>query len=170
MPVTTTGLALLTIGNTALGFYSSQQQAAGIKRQGQAEAALLEQNAGYADAQAQDALEIGKDQASRHAAEVRRLIGSQRASIGASGIDLGSGSALDLQEESAMLGELDRTMIVNNAKREAWGFTVQAADLRNRAKLTRAGASNLAQSARNQGYTTLINGAADLGNLYRKSR
>ena len=42
-----------------------------------------------------------------------------------------------MQADAAFLGELDAMTIRNNAAREAWGYKVQAADIRERARITR---------------------------------
>lgn len=170
MPVTTTALAILAGGYAGLGAYGSMQQAKAAKQEGEYTAKMLEINAGIADAQAKDALEIGEDQESRHQAEVRKLIGEQRVSFAGSGVDISSGSALDVLEDTSFLGELDRATIANNARREAWGFTVQGTDLRNRAKLARAGAANAAAGYTNQAYSHVIGGAATIGGMYRSTR
>lgn len=166
--LSTTALAILAGGNALNGFLGSRASATAAKQQGNYEASVLEGNALIADQQAADAVAIGKDQESRHLLEVRKLIGSERTASAASGVDISSGSAADIQSDSAFLGELDRVTIENNAKRQAWGFTVEANDLRNRAKLTRAGARNTAAGYTNQGYQTLIGGAAQIGDIYRK--
>lgn len=170
MAATTTAIALLAGGQAISGFIDSRKQAKGVERMGAYEAQVLETNAQYSEQQAKDVLEIGKEQESRHMAQVRQLIGSQRAAIGASGIDISSGSAKDIQEEAAFLGELDRLTIQNNAAREAWGYRVQAQDLRNRAKLAKMGALNQASGIRAGGYSTLLTGAAQVGSLYYGSR
>lgn len=170
MPVATTTLAVLAAGNTALSYMGSRQAAQGARRQGNYEAQLLESQAGYADQQAKDAINIGTENESRHLAAVRQLIGSQRAGFAGQGVDVSNGSALDAQLDSAAMGAIDSTTIRNNARRQAWGFQVESADLRQRAKLTRAGGKNLATSYRNQGYSTLIGGAVDQANIYRNTR
>jgi hypothetical protein len=169
MPVATSTIAVLAAGSTALNVYGSYQAGQSAKRQAGYEAAIMETQAGYSEQQAKDAIAIGDEQESRHRAAVRQLIGSQRATMGAQGIDLGSGSALDLQLEAAGMGELDATTIRNNARRQAWGFSVEASDLRNRAKMTRAGGRAAARAYNNQAVTTALSGAADIGGLFYRS-
>ena len=169
MPVATSTIAVLAAGSTALNVYGQYQAGQSAKRQAEYEASIMEIQAGYSEQQAEDAIAIGDEQESRHRAAVRQLIGSQRASMAASGIDISSGSALDLQLEAASMGELDATTIRNNARRQAWGFTVEASDLRNRAKMTRAGGRAAARAYNNQAVTTALGGAADLAGLFYRS-
>lgn len=146
--------------------YSAQQrQAKAAKAEGEYEAAIHEQNADIAEAQARDAIERGKTKEGRFRRDVSQLKGSQRARLAAQGIDISSGSAGYLQADTAVIGEVDALTIRNNAAREAWGFKVQAADARNKAALTRMGGGNRARALRDASYSTLISGATDLATL-----
>jgi hypothetical protein len=165
---TTTALVGLTIGSTLSSFASQRKGATAATRQADFEATLLEQNADLADQQAEDALVRGKSAEYKQQAQVRGLIGSQRAAIAASGVDIGTGSALDVQLDAAGLGEIDRTQIKNNAMLEAWGYKAQAADYRNRAKLTRYAGKNTAAGLKSSSYSTLLTGASQVADIYRK--
>lgn len=120
----------LTVAGGVTGAYGQYQA-------GQHNQKLMDANAQIADWQAQDALDRGKDEAAKHRSAVRRMVGSQRARLAAQGIDIESGSALDLQLDTARLGELDALTIENNAAREAWGYRVQAQDYRTRGAIAR---------------------------------
>jgi hypothetical protein len=108
-------------------------------------AQLDEYNAAVADLQAKDSVERGAFEEQRFRQGVRVMIGSQRAGIAASNVDVGFGSAVDVQADAAFLGELDALTIRTNAQREAYGYTVQGEDLRKRAEISRKeGAAGLA--------------------------
>jgi hypothetical protein len=164
--ISTAALAILAGTSTVSSLYSQHQAAKGAKAMGEYEGKILETNARYADEQAEDALARGKEEEDRHKAAVRMLIGSQRTAIAAQGIELGSGSALDLQLEAEGLGALDALTIRNNARRESFGYKVQATDYRNRASLSRMGAIGQARGIQNQQVTTLLTGAAQIGSIY----
>lgn len=120
----------LTVAGGVTGAYGQYQA-------GKTNQKLMNVNAQIADWQADDALDRGREAASRHRAEVRRLTGSQRARLAAQGIDIDSGSALDIQLDTAGLGERDALEIENAARREAWGYKVQAQDYRTRGQIAR---------------------------------
>lgn len=164
--VATSALAILAAGSAINSYLGSRSAAGAAKTQGEYEASILERNAGFAGQQAKDAISLGQEQVSDHAAAVRGLIGTQRTDIGASGIAIDSGSAKDIQEEAATLGALDELRIRNNARRQAWGYQVEASNYLSQAALTRAGAKNVAQSYRNQGYSTLLTGGAQIASMY----
>lgn len=107
------------------------------RRASEKQAEIIDFNAHVADVQAQDAVERGRQEESRFRQGVRLMVGEQRAGFAASGVDVGYGSAVDVQGDAAYLGELDALTIRQNAQREAWGFKVQAAENRMRARVVR---------------------------------
>lgn len=135
------GLTAAGAATSAVGTWKSGTQAkkAGEaqKRAADSQAELLDFNAHVADLQAVDAVERGATDESRYRVGVRQLIGSQRVGFAAGNIDVGVGSAVDTQADTAMLGELDAMTIRQNAAREAWGYKVQATDTRKRAQIAR---------------------------------
>ena len=89
---------------------------------GQDQSALYEARADQERARARDAIERGKIEEDRHRRQVASLKGEQRSQLAASGVELDSGSASDLQADTAMLGEFEALTIRNNAEREAYGY------------------------------------------------
>lgn len=55
----------------------------------------------------------------------QRIIGSQRAALAAQGIDIATGSAVDVQADTARQAELDAQQVEANAWRQAWGIREQ---------------------------------------------
>lgn len=145
MAFTTTGIMLgMAIGGTALSAYGQIRAGQAAKRAGEAQrdaaesqAQLADYNAAVADIQSRDALERGMEDEQRFRQKVRLLIGEQRAGQAAGNVDVGFGSAVDVQADAAFLGELDALQVRNNAAREAWGYKVQGEDLRKRAEIAR---------------------------------
>lgn len=113
-----------------LGVAGAATSAVGAVKQGNAAKKQNDFNAGIADAQATDALARGREDEDRFRTEARRIRGSQRSALAASGVEVDSGSALDVQADAASLGELDALTIRHNAEREAWGFRVDAENSR----------------------------------------
>jgi hypothetical protein len=133
------------------------------------QADLADDNAAIADLQGQDAIERGAVEESRFRTQVRGIIGTARTEIAANNIDVSYGSAVDVQADAAYLGELDALQLRNNAKGEAWGFEMQADDLRKRAIIARkegtyqAAAGNAYESGKGlQLASNLIGGSASL--------
>ena len=135
------GLAAAGIGLQAYGQKKQGQaaEAVGAAQQKAAneQADLADYNASVADLQASDALERGTIAEDRYRSQVKGVVATQRSGEAAGNIDVGFGSSVDVQKDAAFLGELDALTIRTNAAREAWGYQVQAADLRHSAQIAR---------------------------------
>jgi hypothetical protein len=87
--------------------------------------------------------------------------------MAASGVDINSGSAADVQANTATIGALDEATIRNNAAREAFGYTTQATDYLTRARFARTAASNAALGVEGDEASTLLTGVGKTYGLYR---
>lgn len=130
-------LVAVTVASAAASAYSQNQQS-------KYASAVANQNADIAEAQSNDAINRGNAAADQRRAQMRQQLGSQAATIGATGAELGSGSSLDIFGDTAQYGELDALTTVNNAQREAYGYQVQGLN-----------AQNQAASAKSQGSSAL---------------
>lgn len=128
----------LTASQTASGIFAARAQ-------GSAESRLLRTNADLARRQAEDALRRGERAAKEHEAAGRRLVGTQRTGFAAQGVELESGSALDVQADTLVQAALDANQIRANAVRESFGYRMQASDFEARARMARFAAGNAAR-------------------------
>lgn len=110
-------------GVTSIGGAYSQAQA--LNAQGDYQRRVGEMNSSLARIKADDAMSRGYDAAKRNDLSTRRLIGTQRAGYASQGIDVNTGSAAEVQSDTATLGALDSLTIKNNAWKEAWGYKVE---------------------------------------------
>lgn len=158
------------VGTTLAGLtmQAKGQRDAGqaAQRAGNSAAEREEYNATIADAQAEDALARGRDEASRYRLGVRQLLGTQRAGFASQGVRLDTGSPRDVAADTAYLGELDAQQIQANAEREAWGFRVEADDRRNAARVAREGGAAEARAGNMAAIGTAIGGANMLVSRY----
>jgi len=95
-------------------------------------------DAKVADLQADDALARGRELEGQKRLQIKSTIATQRVRQAASGVDVTRGSALDVQADTAALGERDVAIIRNNAAREAWGYKVQSSDYLMRGQVARS--------------------------------
>ena len=124
----------------AAGLYTADAQ----NKQGKAIAKQEVENSKSADIAAEQTRQIGNIEEERYLKRVRQLIGTQRATAAAQGLDPNEGSALDLQTETAGLGAQDALQIRMNAMRQAWGLNVEGVNALNRASAARTGGRNAA--------------------------
>ena len=144
--------------NTAKG----QQQA--LNYQGQ----VATVNAKRAEFAAQDAEERGQKEKQIARQRASAMTGAQRASLAARGMDLTTGSALDLLEDTQYFGELDQETIANNTNKEAWSIRARKDDYTASAAMQRAGAGNISPGL--SLATSLVNSGASVAKSWYKYR
>lgn len=135
----------------------------GQRQAGRYEAAVANQNAGLAEKAAVDAENRGKVDEQRERMRVQSLIGQQKASFGASGVLVDSGSPLDALADTAYIGEQDALTIRRNAALEAWGLRSQAGNFRTGGQLSKL-QGNYGAGA------TLLQGAGAAGGTFYAGR
>ena len=134
----TTLMAITLAMTAAAGAYSADAS----KKQGQYQQEVADQNAELSEFKAQQAATIGSIQEERARSRAQQIVGQQRAALASQGVDLGSGTAVDLVSETALFGEEDALMTRFNAMNEAWGLRAQAVDYRNQGRAARARGRN----------------------------
>jgi hypothetical protein len=127
--------ATIVMGVAALagGLYAADQQ----KQAGRYEQEVAEQNAKLDRVRQDQAREAGNIQEEQQRARVRQVLASQRAAFAAQGVDIGTGTPLDVLGETAGMGYADALTMRSNALREAWGYGVSATNEQNRGRFAR---------------------------------
>ncbi len=123
---------------TFISAISSLAQGVAGMRAAEAQAKAYENQAKVRDAQATQALEKAQMKARLLRERGDRFKGTQRSLLGASGVAVDSGSALDLLADTAYGVESDVSMAKYNAQLEAWGFQAEAASLRGQASMAKS--------------------------------
>src|SRR5690242_19657087 len=96
------------------------------------------------------------------------MIGSQRAGLAANGVDINSGSAVDVQSTTAATGEADALTIRNNAARQAYGQQVQGLNYGNQATLDTAQGQWAQSAAGYQMAGSVLGAASSVGSQWTK--
>jgi hypothetical protein len=152
-----TGVALAA--GTALQVKSSMDQADAQNKANSYNAAIQNRNAEIANIEADQALQRGQVAVNQHNMAVKGMIGKQRADAAGSGLLIDDGSNLDVVSDTAGYGKLDAMTIENNARREAWGYKLNAANS--------TASANLLNSSRvdpmTAGLSPLLSGISSLG-------
>lgn len=103
-------------------------------------AAIAKQNQKYA-------LDVGEQQAERQGIAGAAQAGQIKAGQAASGVDVNSGSAKDVQTSQHLVSQMDLNTIREKAAKTAYDFSVQATNYENQAK----GYSKAASNAKTEG-------------------
>ncbi|MEX3628261.1 MAG: hypothetical protein VB138_01115 [Burkholderia sp.] len=82
-------------------------------------------NASIAELGAQSALSAGQQQIATQTLKAGQLKSSQRAAMAANGVDLGEGSAAEVQQSGDIVKDIDMDTLRANAARAAMGYRVQ---------------------------------------------
>ena len=136
-----TAMQAVTMAGTILsGLYGAYAQ----HQSGKFNAQAAEQNAKMQDAVAQDAVMRGSIEANKVRARYSRVAAAQQGTLAANGIDVNSGSALSQTMDTYMLGEEDAQTTQANGLREAYGYSVNAANSRTQGSIAKAQGNNAA--------------------------
>ena len=132
----------------------------------QYQAAVARNNATVAENNAQYALAAGRTSEQAQRMKTAQMIGAQRASMAANGIDIGSGTPLNIQESTGQVGEMDALTIRNNAMRQAYGYRVQASDFNANAGLLDMQASNARKAGTIGAFSSIVGGAGSVADKW----
>lgn len=128
----TLGLTLLSGAMSAMGSIAQGQAA---KDQADYQAAVARQNQQIANQYADQELQKGNAEYENQERKTRAALGAQLSAQGASGLDVNSGSLVDIRQSTAELGKLDSLTTYNNAEKSAYGYKVKATSFANDAQL-----------------------------------
>ncbi len=129
----------LTIASAVAASYAQ-------KKQGEHEDDVAKYNARVTENEAEKVRSKGVEEENIQRQKTAQLLSKQRAALGAANVDLASGTPLDIQEDTVLLGEVDALRIRSN-------FDTEAESLEEQASLTRG----QGKAARRQGATAFRN-------------
>lgn len=121
--------------STAMGVVSGVQQANAAKAQMNYQADVNKRNAKIAQANADMKRQEGIEESRLQKIRNLQKVGAQQAAMAANGIDVSSGTALDVVEDTAAMGELDTLTTRYNAETQAQAYERQANNLTNQANM-----------------------------------
>jgi len=142
----TTVMAVMTVASTAV-----QMQAQ--RAEGRYKRSVAEYNARVAENEAQEVRAAGVEAENIQRRKTAELLAKQRAQLGAAGVELGTGSALQLQEDTLTLGEADALRIRSN-------FEAKVGSLETGAVLTRSQGAFAESIGQKKATGTLLSGTA----------
>jgi len=106
------GLGNMLSGQSSQNMYNYQSAVALVNKQ------ISDQNASYAIA-------AGETSAQQSGMQTRATIGTTRATQGAGGLDVNSGSNLNVRSSEAEVGAESAALIRSNAAKQAYGYEVE---------------------------------------------
>jgi len=166
-PVSLTGISMAAqAGGGILGAFGAAQS-------GKAQQSQLLYQAGIAQLRQKIALQnrdyelqTGETEAEQYGFKSRFEAGRIRAAQGASGIDVGGGSAVAVRAGQRMISDFDMATIRNNAARRAYGYESEAATDEAQAGLYTTAASDVGRATKFNIASSLISGAAGVSSKW----
>lgn len=120
---------------------------------------IASQNAAYAAA-------AGEAKAANEALSQRHKMGATLAGLAASGVDVNSGSSLDVRESQTRLAQQDVENVRSNAALNVYGYRTQASNFGAQAELDRAQASSASTGGLLKGLGGLLSSAPSFTKLF----
>lgn len=145
--------AVSGIGNAAASIFAAKSNKLGLTLASR----IAEINAGSADDSRREAMRQGGENETATRLGTAFMKSKQIAAMGANGVRLDSGSALNRLVSTDYMGEVDANTVRQNAVREAAGYRTQAAGFRNDALMKRTGAKGISPML--SGLTSLVGSA-----------
>ena len=128
----TTAIGGVGLGLSALGMMAGANAAEASARSMQINLDFQSKmdaiNARLAESNYQASMIQGERQIGALTMKTGQLKSTQRASMAANGIDLGSDSAVNILTTTDVMGEIDRNNLETNVIRNAWGYKTEAAN------------------------------------------
>jgi hypothetical protein len=130
------------------------------------QSSVAQSNADMAERVAQSTLLQGQQAENRVQLNTAGVVGTQRAALASSGVDLNEGSASRVLDSTQAMGDIDAHTTAANAIRSAWGYRMQAVNYQNEADYGKTAAGNL--SPVSSGVGSLLSGAGAVANSWYK--
>lgn len=166
-PVTMMSIALgASALSTGMGVFSAIQQGNAQSKQAKYQAEVARQNQQLAEEQASAERKQGYDNMIAKRQETAKLIGRQRAAMGASGVTVGEGSTLDLMADTAAQGEMDAIDAYNKGLDAAYNTELQAHNFGAQASAYDSQASSSKHAGYLNAASSALGGIADIGSTW----
>ena len=130
--------------------------------QGKYEQRVANQNAELEQRSQRDAISRQETEQARHYRRLSQALGAARVRNSAAGLDIGFGSAADLETDIALIGYEDSATLAENANKEIMGYDINAANFVNEGRAARS----RGRAAQTAGYIgaagTLLSSASQI--------
>lgn len=157
------------VGGAAFSILGAYNSSKSNKKAYEYNAVVEQNNAKFAEMQAQDAIARGHNTEAVSRMQTAQLMGKQRATMAARGIALDEGSPLNILNDTAYMGEHDALVIRDNTAKEAWALRNQSKNYSDNAALLQARAE-AENPFMNVAGTLLTTGGQVADRWYRNSK
>lgn len=155
-----------SVAGASIGALGAIQQGKAAKASATYNAEVATNNAAIAKQNASFAAQEGTANTEAAAMQNRAKVGAITANQGASGVDVNSGSSIDVRSSAAELGELNALTVRSNAARQVYGYQTEGTNYQAQAGLDTAQAANAMPAAAIGATSTLLGGVGSSASAY----
>lgn len=155
-----------TVASAGISYMGAQQTAQAQSAAAEYNAQVATNNQKIANQAAVAAQQEGAVEQQQKAYQEDVLIGQEKAGLAANGLDVGSGTAVNILSDTKAAGELDQLTLINNAQRQTQGFLNQGINYGNQAQIDKAGAAATLQGGELKAAASLASGAGQVSNQW----
>ncbi len=159
------GLAA-SIGGSLLSAKGEKQKAAATSQMYTYQAGIADLNRRIALDNRDYSIYAGGEAAKRYGMKSAQEAGSIKAKQGASGVDVGGGSSVEVQKGQKTVSDLDMATIRNNASRKAYGYELEAATAEKQTQMYTAASSNSLEAGNIAAAGSLISGVSSVSSKW----
>lgn len=163
-------IAAAGIGSSLLG---SLTGTFGAMSGGEAQSQMFQYQAGVAQLNKKIALQnadysraTGEVQAQESGMKTAALLGTQKATQGAGGLAVNSGSNADVRSSTEDIGGFDQTTIRANAAKRAYGYEVEATQDESQSKLFQMAGDNALKAGKISALSSILGGASSVSSKW----
>lgn len=167
MAIPIASLALGAIG-TVTSVIGAENAAAAQSRNAAYEAQVAQNNATTAANNAEYATQAGAEKATENSLKEREQQAQVVTGLAANGLDIGTGSAADVQKTQRETGALSTQQVVDNAALQAYGYRTQQTSFQAQSGLDTAQSGQAATAGNISALGGLLGGASSVGLNYTK--
>lgn len=158
------------IGGSILSASGEKQKAAATSQMYTYQAGIADLNRRIALGNRDYSLYAGDEEAKRFGMKSRQVAGSIVAKQAASGVDVRSGSSVDVQKSQKQVSDLDMATIRNNAARKAYGYQLEADTATMQTSMYQAASSNSLEAGNIAAAGSLISGASSVSSKWLQGK
>lgn len=155
-----------SVGSGILGAFGANAKAEGEAASYNYKAQVASNNAVLAKQNADQAIAAGGVAAQTNDLKTKNLVSTQLVTQAANGLDVNSGSNVNLRESAESLGHLDTLTILNNALKNSRSAKIQAMNFEAEAGLNKASAENAETAGTLNIMTSLLGGATGVADKW----
>jgi len=159
--------AAIVVG-TVISASGQMQAGKAAKASAEYQAQVARNNAIAAEQNADYAIKVGQQKAAQESQKGAQQVARIKAAQAASGLNINTGSALDVQQSQREINVLDAETVMHNAQLQAYGYRSQAQNFRSQADLAEFEGRSAAKSAQTGAFGTLLSGFGGAASAWYK--